>query len=167
MCGCLSRTTWGRETQHSQKKKRIVSSAVPHTHEPHRLPSGITAEPPKCFLSLLQSLWGRGGLGPAQSQLPEKLPLPRNPANQSPFQNIVLLEPKLEDFYAPSRKGNVENSNRVKENAKRNLTDIPRGCRESPKCSGELKETTENMEAAGKGMEGISQEIFPALSAGT
>lgn len=38
----------------------------------------------------------------------------------------------------PSRKGNVENSNRVKENAKRNLTDIPRGCRESP--SGDAEE---------------------------
>lgn len=47
---------------------------------------------------------------------------------------------------------------------KRNLTDIPRGCRESPQCSGELEQTAENTEVAGKGMDGISQEIFSALT---
>lgn len=76
------------------------------------------------------------GKGPAQSQHPEKLPLSRNPAKEFPFQKIVLWEPKLKDFHAPRRKGNVENSNRVKENAQRNLTDIPRGCRESPSALG-------------------------------
>lgn len=94
------------------------------TIKPHRLSSGITAEPSKCVLSLLQSLWGRGGQGPARSQHPEQLSLSRNPTNESPFQDIwrylSLLEPKLGAFHVPSTKGNSGNSNRVKENAKRN-----------------------------------------------
>lgn len=133
------------ETQHSQKKPGIDTeagefsvSAVPHTHQPQGLSSGITAEPSKCILSLLQSLWGRGGLGPAQPQHPEKLPLPRNPANESPFQNTVLLEPKLEGFHAPSRKGNVENSNRVKENAKKEFNRYSQRLQGKSQCSGEL-----------------------------
>lgn len=57
------------------------------------------------FCHCCKSLWGRGGLGAAQSQHLEKLLFPKNPPNESPSQNIVLLEPKLEDFRAPEQEG--------------------------------------------------------------
>lgn len=136
MCECLSRTTpeahgeekqRGRNTTFTEKNpgidREVEEFSVLQCHtpiSPRDCPQESLLSHQKAFCHCCKSLWGRGGLGAAQSQHPEKLPLPRNSANKSPLQNTVLLEPKLEGFHAPSRKGNVENSNRVKENAKRN-----------------------------------------------
>lgn len=100
------------ETQHPQKKTGIDTEAEEFsvlqchtTIKPHGLSPGITAEPPKCILSLLQSLWGRGGLGAAQSQRPEKLSLSRNPTNESPISGYRPFGTKTGGFSCTRHEG--------------------------------------------------------------
>lgn len=108
MCECHSRGSWGRKTTWKKHRKKTGIDTKIQESSALQCPGlspGITAEPPKLYFVTAAKPGGRGGWDQLNPNTLRGFPIPRNSANQSPFQNILLLEPKLEDFHAPSRKG--------------------------------------------------------------
>lgn len=103
------------KTQHSQKKtgieREVEEFSVLQCHtpiSPRDCPQESLLSHQNGFCHCCKACGEGEGWEQLNPNTLRSSPFSRNTANGFPFQNIVLLESKLEASHAPSRKGNVE-----------------------------------------------------------
>lgn len=119
-------TTWQKHNIHrkelglTQKQKNSQFCSATQPSNPMDCPQGSLLSHQSAFCHCCKACGEGEGWEQLNPNALRSSPFPGIQQMSLPFQDIVLLEPKLGGFHAPGMKGNVENRNRVKENAKRN-----------------------------------------------